>query len=174
MKKKILIGITVGILIILGIVINIINQSDSKSINFIPNQEEEILVQIVIVQIEGEVMKPGIYEMSSEHRVNDLINIAGGFKPNADKNINLVQKLSDGMVVKVSTKGDGETPSSKISINKATLKELDTLEGIGQTIANRIIEYRETKGAFTNVNQLLEISGISENILAKIIDKICL
>ena len=62
----------------------------------------------------------------------------------------------------------------KISINSATIEELDTLTGIGKATAEKIIEYRERNGGFSYLEEIMEVSGIKEKTYAKIKDKISL
>lgn len=174
MKKKIIITVITGVLIISGIVINIINKKpviidDDNGLSF----TEEL--DIIIVQISGAVKRPGVYEMCNNDRVNDLVIKAGGLLNNADlENLNLVEKLNDGMKVVINFKNNNNSSNDKISINKANMEELMTLTGIGQSKAKNIIDYRNEHGGFKNINELLKVNGISENTLSKIIDNICL
>lgn len=64
--------------------------------------------------------------------------------------------------------------TNKISINKATLEELMTLNGIGETKAKDIISYREKNGGFTNIEDLMKVTGIGENTFAQIKENITL
>lgn len=69
---------------------------------------------------------------------------------------------------------ENTTTSSKVSINKATLEQLQTLPGIGEAKAKDIIAYREQNGPFTTIEDLKKISGIGESVFAKIKDYITL
>lgn len=177
MKKKLLITICIAIMFGIGIIINNINlnkkevNKDISNVNII--QEERILVQIT-----GEVLKPGIYEMSPNDRINDLIKVSGGFTSNADtSNINLVEKISDGIVVSIGRKKTNTISNNYenlISINKSSLSELTTLTGIGESKAKNIITYREVNGGFNELEELLLVSGISYNIYNNLKELICL
>ena len=125
-----------------------------------------------IVEIKGEVNREGIYSINANARINDLIILANGLKSSADvSNINLASKVTDGMVLEIPSKKTIQE-SDKISINTATLEELDTLDGIGPSKALAIIEYREKHGPFRSIEEIQNVSGISETIYSKIKDNI--
>lgn len=138
--------------------------------------EAEQLDTSIIVDIKGEVQKPGVYEVDQHVRVSDAISIAGGFTEDADQtNMNLAQRVHDEMVIIVPKEGEeiisvstpGETTTTdedrnKIRINQATLEEIQTLNGIGPKKAQAIIDYREEHGSFQSVEDLIEVNGIGE------------
>lgn len=172
-KKYVIIGVCSLFLIFLGIIIKGMNDNGIEYVEAKDNYYN--FNQDIKVQIIGEVYRPGVYEISSDSRLQDLIVLAGGFTPSANTNINLVQKLSDGMVIKIESKViDEQVISNKISINKATVEELKRLNGIGDTLAKRIVEYRNNNGPFSSLNDLTKITGITERILNQIIDDITL
>ena len=176
MKKKIIIGVTVLVLIGIGIIYNNLNQN---KIEINADNNYEIPNSRILVQINGAVVKPGIYEMNAEDRINDLIILSGGFTDRAEQeNINLVAKLSDGMVINIKTKDKINQPIENekqlISINNASINELIDLDGIGEAKARNIISYRELNGGFKNIDELKNVSGISETIFNNIKSKICL
>lgn len=140
------------------------------------NTEEE---RVILVDIKGEVMTPGVYEMEAGARVKDVVSEAGGFTNDADENfINLAQKVIDEMVIIVPVKGAVENTSSEISgnskvrINYATVEEIQQLPGIGPSKAKAIVEYRDEHGYFNKAEDLLEVSGIGEKTLEALIEEI--
>jgi competence protein ComEA len=137
--------------------------------------EEEALV--FFVDIKGEVMRPGVYEVDNNRRVIDLIDMAGGFTDSADQNVvNLAQKMTDEMVIYIPKQGEGTSvipqnlQGSKqeggiIDINVAQKEELDSLPGIGPQKAEAIITYREENGRFKSIEELVKVPGIGEKTL---------
>ena len=168
--KKIIIGAI--IIIILGISF-FMNKEDNLRID-IPNIiNDKPDKSKIIVEIKGEVNVPGIYILDEDARVFDLIYLAGGLTINANTdNINLVSKLADGMVIYVNKK-EGNKQSNKISINTASISELMSLSGIGEARARNIITYRNEKGPFNSIEEIKNVSGISETIFEQIKDHIC-
>lgn len=134
----------------------------------------------VIVDVKGEVEKPGVYEVSEQVRVNDVIQKAGGFTTDADQTqVNLAQKVQDEMIIFIpSAEGDiengGDTVNvaSKLRINYASQEEIENLNGIGPSKAKAIIQYREENGLFQSTDDLLNVSGIGESTLENIKDEI--
>jgi len=174
MQKKILIGLGIAIILVLGI---IINHKDKKTLY--PEQtfdEKAVFNTQIVVEIKGEVNRPGVYMMDIDERLYSLIRVAGGLTGNAEiEGINFAQKLSDGMVITIPRKQDNQDQiTNKISINRATIYELMTLKGIGEARAKSIIDYRNTHGPFTNIEGLLNVPGISETIFNQIKDNITL
>lgn len=132
----------------------------------------------IYVQISGEIKYPGVYEMENGDRVFQLVEKAGGFTENADINsINLSKKLIDGEKVIIFAKNSqnennttisqsgttsSQTKSNLININTASKEELESLPGIGSTLAQRIIDYRETNGYFQTIEDIKKVSGIGD------------
>lgn len=126
----------------------------------------------VTVHAAGAVVTPGVYRLATGSRVSDLLTAAGGATADADLDqLNLAAPLADGERIlvprrgeTVSTAGPGgaEGSSTKVNLNTATAEELDKLPGIGPATAEAIIRYRETRGRFRSVTELLEVRGIGE------------
>ena len=166
MKNKIIIkySVIIGIILIMLIVGIIINQNHQEEIN---NDE---LVYEIVVEIKGEVKNPAIYTLPENTRISDLVSIAGGFTSYADTlNINLATKLEDGMIIIINK---NENLDTRVNINKATIEELMTLDGIGEAKAKAIIEYRNANGLFKTIEEIKNVSGITDKIFKNIKDKI--
>lgn len=153
-----------------------ITQSGSDS-NQMSNSEITEPVKIY-VSVLGEVVSPGVYILEEGARVFEALNLAGGITEDADvSNINLVDFIEDGTQINVPgfdsyvNNASGEimtNHSGKVNINKASLDELKSIPGIGDTRAKAIIEYREKNGAFSSIEDIMLVSGIKETIFEKI------
>lgn len=158
---------------------NIIFTNESEVIvNNIENEE----VSKIKVYITGEVNNPGVKELEIGARIEDLINTAGGLTVNADiSRVNLAYCLEDGIKVNIpniNNKLENEIittenesgiiedmenkKSVKINLNKATLTELCELPGVGESLAQRIIDYREENGEFRKIEDLKNVSGFGD------------
>jgi competence protein ComEA len=138
----------------------------------------------LFIHVAGWVQNPGVYELQVGERVIDAIDRAGGPRQGADLNaLNLAALLVDAQQVLVPRKapvdsgavGPVTAPGSagqKINLNLAAAADLETLPGIGEVLAQRIIEHRESNGPFTTVDELMEVSGIGEARLEDIRDKV--
>ena len=135
------------------------------------------------VHVAGAVRHPGVYRLPAGARVDDALRRAGGPSGRADLTaVNLASKLEDARQVLVPVRappaagsgavpgGDGATapgaPPAPINLNTATLEQLDTLDGVGPGIAQRILDYREQHGGFRRVEDLGEVAGIGDKRLA--------
>lgn len=177
MKKKIFIISSVILLISIGIIINVLNNHKAQAVTSTGDKEEIIETkQKIVCEIKGEVVRPGVYTVEKGTRLNELVDTAGGLTENADiSSINLAIIVQDGIsyVINSIDNKDSEDNNSLININTASKEELMTLTGIGSSKAQAIIEYRNANGKFNNVNELLNVNGISEKILNQIINNIC-
>ena len=135
---------------------------------------------LLVIDVQGEVKTPGVYELPINSRVNDAIKAAGGAKPNADLSfINQARLIKDGEQIYIDKKSIGTSnfrrstaASGIININRATAKELDKLPGIGPVIAGRIVEYRKVNGFFQSIDDLKKVQGIGASTLEKFKSKI--
>ncbi|MBN2794918.1 MAG: helix-hairpin-helix domain-containing protein [Clostridia bacterium] len=130
-------------------------------------------VETIKVYITGEVLNPGVYEMDPEDRLDVLIGRCGGFTEDADVQINLARKLKDGEMIVVYKIASQEIAYVGIDLfNYASEEELMQVEGIGETLASRIVSYRTNKGMFSEFNDLLEVEGIGEKKLQLIMENL--
>lgn len=156
----------------------------------------------ILIYITGEVKNWGVIELEKGDRIIDAVNKAGGFTEEADMSkVNLAYELADGMQIyipnkdeekeiRTSTKQYITTESGNnvviddnnvkkqgkylVNINEATQTELETLPGIGPSIALKIIYYREENGKFSSVEDIKNVSGIGENKFENIRELICI
>ena len=146
----------------------------------------------IFVHIDGYINNPGVYGIKENDRIKTLIDKAGGFKEGYSiKNINLAAKLSDGDKIyipsvseeknsennnniNINSSGKGQNVktdrnnvsimknNSKININTANISELKQITGIGESTANKIIDYRENVGKFKKIEDIKEVKGIGD------------
>ncbi len=131
------------------------------------------------VQVSGAVNSPGVYELSGEPRIFHAILMAGGLREDADvSNLNQAEKISDGQKIVIKTRDEAAMEAAvsaddgKVNINTADARTLMTLPGIGESKANSIIKYRESKGSFNSIEDIKNISGIKDGVYNKIADSI--
>jgi competence protein ComEA len=133
----------------------------------------------LFVHVAGWVRLPGVYELAEGDRVIDAIEAAGGPRKGAFLDaLNLAAVLVDGQQVLVPRAGSaggpggGTVPTTpgKVNINTASAAELEALPGIGEVIAQRIVDHRTEHGPFPTVEDLLDVSGIGESTLEDIRD----
>ena len=153
---------------------------------------DSAVIKDIKVYVCGAVQRPDVYEISADSRIVDAVSAAGGFAIDAyPEAMNLAETVSDGSRIYVPTKEEvdalavvysdtgsetGDTMSDstgRVNINTATLEELTTLPGIGDTRARAIIDYREQNGAFGNIEDIMQVTGIKEKSFSKIKDSIC-
>jgi competence protein ComEA len=132
----------------------------------------------IVVDVAGAVPRPGVYELPGGSRVKDAIDAAGGFLAEADKsNLNLAAPLEDGQKLDIPFLAGVEPAGAVrvvvdevaiVNINIATLEELETLPGIGPTLAQRVIDYRETFGDFYFIEDIMNVEGIGSDTFDQI------
>jgi competence protein ComEA len=127
------------------------------------------------VHVVGQVNNPGLYELPAGDRILDAVAAAGGFAPGADQaNLNLAQVIEDGQQIVVAQQGavaigvPGAAPDGKVDLNTADATALETLDGIGPALAQRILAYRAAHGGFRSVNDLQNVTGIGPKKFAAI------
>ncbi len=173
----------------------------NNNINEIASDSAETEEKIII-HVTGAVKTPGIVKLDDGSRIEDAIEAAGGLTEDADiSNVNLAYVLDDGTKIKIPSLSDedinneediitdesgegiieeidstsssnSQNSTSNININKATEAELDTLPGIGPSLASKIIEYREQNGKFSSIEDIKNVSGIGDSKFEEIKDLI--
>jgi len=138
----------------------------------------------LVVDIAGAVVRPGVYRLNSNSRINDLLVACGGLtqwvsQRFIEKDLNRARLVSDGEKIYIPYIGEeiavaalSARSGSKIDINKAGVGELESLSGIGFAYASAIIEYRQDKGNFSSIEEIKNVPGIGEKTFEKIKDSI--
>lgn len=174
------------------------NQSDEESMSVnsiysvkLPEQESQVDMQhdSIYVYVCGAVNQPGVYELPADARVFEAIEAAAGYLEGAAvEYMNQAALLTDGQQIRIPTMEEvqewaesaeivatvqgQETDSGLININTASASQLMTLSGIGEAKARAIIAYRENKGSFKTIEELMNIEGIKEGVFNKLKDQI--
>lgn len=136
----------------------------------------------LFVHVAGAVRRPGVYRIAGDGRVIQAIRLAGGPTPAADLGlVNLAAPLQDGQQVLVPARagtvaaGTGAGAGGAggpVSLSSATAEQLDALDGIGPTLAARIVAWRAQHGGFSSVEQLLDVPGIGATRLEALHGKV--
>jgi competence protein ComEA len=177
--QKIALSIIAAIVLVLSIFMVVRGNTQANAVpEIIP---VTIAEPEIFVDVTGAVNNPGVYSLTGRSRVIDAIKAAGDSAPGADlSTINLARVLNDGEQIYVDStvvNSSGQRVSKKvalgpININRATLRQLDSLDGIGPVIAGRIIEYRKKNGSFLTIEDLQKVSGIGVAKFAQIKSKV--
>jgi competence protein ComEA len=144
----------------------------------------------VVVDVTGKVRHPGLRRLPTGARVADALTAAGGALPGTDTGaLNLARVLVDGEQVVVgpargpagalaaggpgggsagAAAGAGAAAAGPVSLNSATLDQLETLPGVGPVLAQRIIDYRVRHGSFTSTDRLGDVPGIGDRRLGEL------
>jgi len=161
--------------------------------------EEKTEEVFLYVYICGAVENPGVYSLREGSRIIDVLNMAGGALEDADLNLlNLAERIVDeqkiyipkigeeidktqikvenrndnALSIEPKAAGSDTVQNSLININTASSEQLQSLPGIGKTIAQNIIDYRNTNGPFQSINEIKNVPRIGEKTFEKIKDKI--
>jgi competence protein ComEA len=143
------------------------------------------------VHVAGAVRRPGVYRLADGARVQDAVRRAGGAARGADLGgVNLAAKVVDGQQVVVPRRAvaagasggaasggaagasGGAVAAQPVSLNSATLEQLDTLEGVGPATAQKILDWRRDHGGFRSVEDLGQVPGIGPKRLAALRDRV--
>ncbi|MEU1051996.1 ComEA family DNA-binding protein [Streptomyces sp. NPDC005876] len=144
----------------------------------------------IVVDVSGKVREPGVHRLPAGSRVEDALRAAGGVRPGTNTDsLNRARFLVDGEQVSVGTAvagagagtgpgggagpaggAAGAAPAAPLSLNTATVEQLDTLPGVGPVLAGHIVSYRTEHGGFRSVDELREVDGIGERRFADLRD----
>ena len=154
-----------------------------------PVQEEDDLEETIFVDVCGAVQQPGVYELPAGSRIFQAIALAGGLTEEAESRlINQAEVLTDGQQIRIYTREESEkqeiaaaagqnagvqgAAGAKINLNLADKNVLMTLQGIGEAKAEAILAYRQEKGGFSSVEELMQVEGIKDKLYEKLKDKV--
>ena len=178
--KKFLIGFGIFSLIALAVLFLIGLVEDDTS----PLESPSPPVKKISVYVSGQVKNISVVELedTGNLRFVDAVNMAGGLTDLADTEaVNLAAPLTDGQHVRIPTKeislqtknfSSSSSSGDLVNINTADAEELATLKGIGSSLAQRIVDYREQHGAFKSVDEIKNVRGIGQNKFDDFKDKI--
>jgi len=171
------------VLVAAGIGINIKEKTAEPKVEFVKGEAISTVsikkITEVVVDIGGEVIKPGVYRLPEGSRVDEVLVLAGGLAIEADrewvdKNINKAKVVKDGEKIYIPKKGEGlvlaatNGETGMVNINTADNGRLEGLPGIGPAMAKRIIDYRKANGGFKNINEIMLVPGIGEKTFENI------
>ena len=159
--------------------------ADSQMQTEMSGQENDSTEQsdICYVYICGAVVRPGVYALPEGSRIYEVIEAAGGMTEDADDTlVNQAEPVTDGMMIRIYTKDEAAAfdaeaggmtaervdADGRIDINSASIAELMTLPGIGTAKAEAIVAYREEYGAFSSIEDLMNIPGIKEGVFRQL------
>lgn len=145
---------------------------------------ENAAKKTLFIHVAGEVKRPGVYPVIQGSRVVDAIKAAGGAKTGIElSQVNIARVLVDGEQIYLSKESAVKSSSNRanqkafngvVHINRATVSEFDSLDGIGPVIAKRIVKYRETNGPFVDIADLQKVDGIGAKTFEKMKDRLSL
>ena len=136
-----------------------------------PAQATPAVAQVVVVDVSGAVRRPGVYRLGAAARVLEAVHKAGARRRADLAAVNLAARLTDGEQVIVPRRGGGTGVRPRpararrprrpppVSLNSGTLEQLETLDGVGPALAQRIIDYRTAHGGFRSLDELDQVSG---------------
>ena len=173
------------VIILITSCISLILENNKNTNSFSINDNELVKKEgLIAIYITGEVNNPGVYYIEDGMRLNDIVELCGGFKDTADlSEINLAEKLNDSdkiFIPKIVSDNYEEInleekndDSGKININTANKTQLKELDGIGDTLADNIIKYRNNS-KFKSIEDILNVDGIGQAKYEKIKEYICI
>ena len=173
-QRVVVASLVIAVLYLLGTSFSSESQANKLDLSYVgeATSQSNLISSEIFVHVAGEVKKPGLYALSVGSRVEDAIELAGGMTKSAfEQSVNLARMVSDGeqiVVLDKSRVSTGVANAEFISLNSATMEQLESLPGVGPAMAARIIEYRESIGSFSDLTQLKDVSGVGDKLYAKI------
>ncbi|WP_147802960.1 helix-hairpin-helix domain-containing protein [Alkalicoccus halolimnae] len=187
--KGILIKAGIACIIITALILYIFYEDKTSGSSLVPEENtsewevtgssDEAAAEEIKVDIKGEVAYPGVYTASSDQRVEEIINEAGGITAEAAVDqVNLAQRVHDEMVIHVpsSVEEEAQEPDAEgnsgpaVNMNQAEKEEWESLPGIGPAKAEAIIQYREENGPFQKKEDIINVPGIGEKTFESLQD----
>ena len=169
---KWIIGALVGVIVMICAFIIIDPNASFVSTDKVNNSS--LNMAKINVQIDGAVVNPGIYTLDSGSTLQDLVNQAGGLLSSADNDcFNLTTVIDNYELFYIPFEAGYQeecvpVTEKKVNINTATKEELATINGISETIAEKMIEYRQLNGEFKTLEEIMLVSGIGTKTYEKI------
>lgn len=169
----------IAVLLILGLVGVWLSgrEEQQDSVPLLPPEALAPISSTIHIHVVGEVAHPGLYELPTGSRASDAVQSAGGLTAEAaQESINLARILSDGeqlTVLSIEAMAAGNS-GGKVSLNRGTQADFESLSGIGPATSEKIIKYREANGGFSAIEELTQVPGIGSKLLASIRDQLTL
>lgn len=192
-KKTLIKILSVVLILLVAVILRIHDESKSDITIETADPADEVEysgessaeTQVIFVDIGGAVKSPGVYQVSKDTRLFEVIEMAGGLSDEADADhVNRASFVEDGQKIIIPVKGSEGTAdmttasvgadgadNGLININTASADELKTLSGVGDVTAEKIIEYRSSK-AFKSIEDIMSVDGIGSKTYEKIKDRI--
>ena len=188
-KRALVKSMSIVVILLLALIMRVHNSNQSEISVEASTDNPEIESEELYVDIGGAVQRPGVYKVEDGTRLYEVIELAGGLTSDADTDsVNQAAFVEDGIkvIIPIYVESDAENPgvtqggnetqivpdnSGNVNINSADKETLKTLPGIGDVIADRIIEYRSLN-RFQTKEDIMNVKGIGNSIYDKIKDGI--
>jgi competence protein ComEA len=161
-----------GFVLVLGVVgftVSWLNQPTAIAEILEPSEASvEVTAELLVIDVQGKIRNPGVYELPLGARVVDAINAAGGLLGKSQAGINQARFLEDGEQLVVGETKSSTVSDGKINLNSAPAIELEALPGVGPVLAQRIVQDRELNGLFKSVADLDRVSGVGPHIMQSV------
>lgn len=148
--------------------------SSAEPVSPVMESAEPTEPDVVIVHVSGAVQRPGVVRLTKGARVIDAVEAAGGASADAIlSGVNLAAEVVDGSQIRVPdagapVSGESTVEEGVVVVNQADAAALESLPGVGPVLAARILDHRDRHGPFATPEDLLDVSGIGESILARL------